>query len=81
MKKSIWISFLSLACVMVVDGVHAASEKQRERVRFERRNLSGPRFGMTWIPGSGDLVDRLDEHDTGNVLSQFGWHFEQQVVP
>ena len=52
-----------------------------EKVSFERRNLSGPRFGMTYIMGSGDLKQRLETKDMGRAMSQFGWHFERQVIP
>lgn len=45
------------------------------------RNLGGPRFGMTYVPGNSQLVDELDYHDMGRTISQFGWHFEHQVIP
>ena len=52
-----------------------------EKVNFSKRNLGGPRFGVTVVPGSGTLVDELENQDMGRVLSQFGWHFERQVIP
>jgi hypothetical protein len=48
---------------------------------FYERNLSGPRLGITFIPGSGELATKLNEMGIGSSLSQFGWHFEWQVVP
>ncbi len=45
------------------------------------RNLGGPRFGLTYVPGETQLAEELDHHDMGRVLSQFGWHFEHQVIP
>jgi hypothetical protein len=50
-------------------------------VEFRERNLSGPRLGITYIPGQGELVNKLDKVGIGTTLSQFGWHFEYQVVP
>ncbi len=51
-----------------------------EPVNFARYNLSGPRLGFTVIP-NGELRKELEENNLGTVLSQFGWHFEGQVVP
>jgi hypothetical protein len=48
---------------------------------FVQRNLSGPRLGFTYVPGKGELVNEMRQNDLGPVLSQFGWHFEYQVVP
>ena len=45
------------------------------------RNLGGPRFGMTYIPGNTQLAAELEYNDMGRTISQFGWHFEHQVVP
>ena len=50
-------------------------------VKFSRRNMGGPRIGVTVIPGNGELSQKLEDNGIGNVLSQFGWHFEWQVVP
>jgi hypothetical protein len=52
-----------------------------ETATFYERNLSGPRLGVTLIPGSGELASKLKERGIGPTLSQFGWHFEWQVVP
>jgi hypothetical protein len=52
-----------------------------EQPRFEERDLSGPRFGVTMVMGNGELYRQLKEEKMDRVLSQFGWHFEQQVVP
>jgi len=45
------------------------------------RNLGGPRFGLTYVLGTSQLTEELEYHDMGRVLSQFGWHFEHQVIP
>ena len=36
------------------------------------RNLGGPRFGMTFVPGNSQMVDELDYHGMGRTISQFG---------
>ncbi len=43
--------------------------------------MGGPRFGLTYVVGEGQLADELEYHDMGRSISQFGWHFEHQVVP
>jgi hypothetical protein len=58
----------------------AQTEKQ-PKVEFAKRNLGGPRLGITYLPGNTELVDNLSDHNVGRTLSQFGWHFEYQVVP
>ena len=57
------------------------SQSFERQVTFAERNLSGPRLGVTYIPGNGELVQDLKERNIGQSLSQFGWHFEWQVVP
>jgi len=54
---------------------------QKPTILFEERNLSGPRLGVTMIPGDGVLVNKLDSVGIGRTISQFGWHFEWQVIP
>lgn len=50
-------------------------------VEFDRQDLSGPRFGMTYVVGDGKIASRLAENDMERALSQFGWHFERRVTP
>ena len=46
---------------------------------FARMAAGGPRIGVTVI-GNGRLRDKLrDEYDATNVVSQFGWQFEQRL--
>jgi hypothetical protein len=59
----------------------AQFDRNDEMTNFYERNLSGPRLGITFIPGSGELATKLNEMGIGSSLSQFGWHFEWQVVP
>lgn len=48
---------------------------------FAERNLGGPRLGVTYIPGNSELVQKLKDHNIGAIISQFGWHFEYQIIP
>ena len=50
-------------------------------VSFARRNLGGPRLGISYVTGQKDLWNKLQEKKMGRTLSQFGWHFEYQVIP
>lgn len=49
-------------------------------VLFRQRNLSGPRIGMTVVLDQ-DQVSQMRARGMGPFMSQFGWHFERQVVP
>ncbi len=50
-------------------------------VILAERNLGGPRLGVTYIAGNSVLTEKLHERNIGRILSQFGWHFEYQVIP
>jgi hypothetical protein len=56
-------------------------------VVLRQQKLNGPRMGVTWVPTvdwldqDGSFAKRLDERGIGNVISQFGWHFEWIVAP
>jgi len=50
-------------------------------VLFGERNMGGPRLGVTFVPGGSNLAHTLDRNQIGHALSQFGWHFEYQVIP
>jgi hypothetical protein len=50
-------------------------------VSFAHRNLGGPRLGISYVTGKGDLWERLNDENIGRSVSQFGWHFEYQVIP
>ena len=50
-------------------------------VAFDRRNMGGPRFGVTYVAGDSQLYRDLQSKDVGRVISQFGWHFERQIIP
>jgi hypothetical protein len=75
------------AIMMMVGGLLLASagiataQTSEYPVTFDKRNLNGPRFGMTYIAGDGELYQQLEKNDMGRMVSQFGWHFELQVIP
>ena len=84
------VSLMALASVLLVPafaGAQTAGTFSDPRqgtegpVEFERDDLSGPRFGMTYVIGSGEIADRLEEEGMERALSQFGWHFERRVTP
>lgn len=52
-----------------------------DEVALTERNLGGPRLGVTVVTGSGKMVDELKKNGFGRMMSQFGWHFEYQVLP
>jgi hypothetical protein len=66
--------------VMVVE-TEAQTVNRQDQTRLERRNMGGPRLGVTYVFGEGKLYQDLKDNDMGRVISQFGWHFEYQVVP
>ena len=61
--------------------VEAQTKDDSDEVVFKKRNLSGPRIGLTYIPGDRDIAKLLRHKDLGRWISQFGWHFEYQVMP
>ncbi len=58
----------------------AQTEAEKEKI-INTRNMGGPRFGLTYVMGNDQLAQELEYHDMGRTISQFGWHFEHQVVP
>lgn len=71
-----------LACSIFAIGIPAAqAQRLDEGVAFSRRNLGGPRLGVTVITGDNALSRHLDDKDIGRQISQFGWHFEYQIIP
>ena len=53
---------------------------EAQRPVIERRSMAGPRLGLTYAFGpTADSV--LQANNLEPILSQFGWHFEQQVTP
>ncbi len=73
-KKLVLGAILMLSAIPLVAGAG-------ENTAINTRNLGGPRFGMTYVPGNTQLASELEYNDMGRTISQFGWHFEHQVVP
>ena len=61
--------------------LHAQETPNNDEVAFAQRNMGGPRIGVSYVYGGGKLVQALGERGIGRALSQFGWHFEYQVIP
>jgi len=79
------LTILALAVAILLGVTVVETEAQTENpqnpTRLGRRNMGGPRLGVTYVLGNGDLYKDLLANDMGRVISQFGWHFEYQVVP
>jgi hypothetical protein len=74
------LSIFSLAVLLNIFGGFNYSQ-DLQPVKFKKLNLSGPRMGVTFVPGKNEIYEKLKEKDMGRTLSQFGWHFEYQIVP
>jgi hypothetical protein len=76
------LSTLTTALLMTVltVPVHSQSDSLKRTPVIER-NLSGPRFGTTFIPGDDEIGRLLDHEGMNRTISQFGWHTEWQVTP
>jgi hypothetical protein len=53
----------------------------RKHKLLEERNMGGPRLGMTYVLGDTRLTKELAAKKMDPLMSQFGWHFEYDVVP
>jgi hypothetical protein len=79
MKTRIALIMLGL---VLISGIMPVLAKEIEvPVAFDRRNMGGPRFGVTYIAGDTELFRELQAQEVGRVVSQFGWHFERQIIP
>lgn len=78
------VSFALLTATMVCGSVHAqsAGAPVDQELTFSHRRLNGPRMGMTYVlPWDSPMREHLKEEEIGNLISQFGWHFEWLVSP
>jgi hypothetical protein len=73
--------FFMLGLVLISGIMPALAKEVEVPVAFDRRNMGGPRFGVTYVAGDTELYEALQRQDVGRVISQFGWHFERQVIP
>jgi len=81
MKRTIQILSVVVLIILAGTSIRAETDYPTEPVVFETRGLSGPRFGMTYVTGDGALHQDMKREGMGRTLSQFGWHFEHQVIP
>jgi hypothetical protein len=72
MRYTIGIALLGLAL--------SAGSAPAQRPPLARRSLEGPRLGLTLVSGSRAEAT-LRKLGMSQVMTQFGWHIEQQVSP
>ena len=70
-------SVVSVALVAMAAAVSGRARADEAYPPLRERDLSGPRFGVTYRPNDSGSSNK----DVGHFVSQFGWHFETQVVP
>ncbi len=73
--------FSLAAAITTLAGPAAARQVSDTLPRLVERNLSGPRFGLTYVGIKPELLERLPPGEFHRVISQFGWHFEYQIAP
>lgn len=71
---------LFLIVFLIAASIHSYAQPQ-EPVKFSQRNLGGPRLGITYVYAKGEFKNELNRINVGPLVSQFGWHFEYQIVP
>lgn len=84
MKTKFTFTLLALLAVVLVLPSTKTFAQTREyglETSFAERDLGGPRLGITYVPGNTALVEKLKEKGIGTTISQFGWHFEYQIIP
>jgi hypothetical protein len=77
------VAAVTLTTALFTSSLVAQLRNAQQPVSFSERNLGGPRLGVTYIIGGGDgqLVDKMKKKGIGTTISQFGWHFEYQIIP
>ncbi len=73
--------FSIAATITILAGPTEAQQTSDTLPRLVERNLSGPRFGLTYVGIKKELRERLPPGEFHRVISQFGWHFEYQIAP
>ncbi len=73
----------AIAALMFLGGgwgkIAAQPFSDHRQVMFTERNLSGPRIGLTFVPGDSKIRESLDKKGIGQLISQFGWHWEHRI--
>ena len=75
---TILAALASTAFALTLSAAEAEAQRPVFVPRADRIQLSGPRFGFTYMAGS--LVDslRAQEIDVSRLITQFGWQWERQ---
>ena len=73
--------FSLAAAITILAGPAAARQTSDTLPRLVERNMSGPRFGLTYIGIKPELKKLLPPGEFHRIISQFGWHFEHQIAP
>ncbi len=81
MTRPIILLVTLLLLVCSIDSWSQSFTSATDEVTFSRRSLNGPRLGATYVLGQNTLTQALRERRIGTLISQFGWHFEYQVIP
>ena len=79
MQAGFLVSVTCIALLVFGVGANAFPTDTLSRNSGHRVNLSGPRFGASYVKGelAGTLKDKLD---VTPFLSQFGWQFETRFL-
>ncbi len=73
--------FSIAAAITTLAGPAAAQQTSDTQPRLVERNMNGPRFGLTYVGIKKELRELLPPGEFHSVISQFGWHFEYQIMP
>jgi hypothetical protein len=73
--------FSVAAAITILAGPAAAQQTLDTLPVLVERNMSGPRFGLTYVWIKEELREFLPPGEFHSVISQFGWHFEHQITP
>ena len=71
----------AIAIIILICFNYVSAQSYNKPTVLHEKNLGGPRLGLTFIHGNGELVRTLKKNKMDRLLSQFGWHFEYQVSP
>lgn len=74
---------MAFSAALFVQPAKAQLKDVSRELSFTERNLGGPRLGVTYVigGGNGELAKKLKDKGIGTIISQFGWHFEYQIIP
>ncbi|MBU1636625.1 hypothetical protein KKC97_03065 [bacterium] len=80
-NKLIYVLPILVTFAILVGSLQSFALTPAERLEFSKRNLSGPRLGVTYVTSDNALSRYLETKEIGQQISQFGWHFEHQIIP